>query len=104
MLDRLVFFTVYDEAYSEYVEDSFKRNLLFLHLLIDGQGSLCADLELVLDALVRKLLLERLYELCHKFLPVPFGALELVCYGSVLFRFGITEIDIFQFTLDVIQA
>ena len=55
-------------------------------------------------AFVGKLLLQRLDELCHKLLPVPFRALELVGDGSVLFRIGVAEIDVLHLALYVVQT
>ena len=104
MLDCSVLFAVDDESDGEYVVHTFERHLLLLHLLVDRKGSLCADLKLVVDALIDELLLERLDELLHQLLPVAFGALELVCDGSVLLRLGVTEVDVLHLALDVVKT
>ena len=44
--------TVYNEADSEHIENSFKRNLLLPHLCPDRVSGLCPYLQFVLDPLV----------------------------------------------------
>ena len=104
MLDSSVFLTVNDESDGEHVEDSFERNLLLHHLPVYGQCSLRADLQLVLNSFFRQFLLKRLDELGHKSFPVLLGALELICYRSVLFRLCVAEVNILHFALDVVKA
>ena len=104
MFNRPVFFAVNDESDCKYIENPFKRNLLLLHLLVNGESGLCPDFQLILYTFVRELLLQRLDELCHELLSVSFSAFELVCYGSVLLRICISEIDVFEFALDVVKT
>ena len=102
MFSLPVLFAVNDEANRKHIEDTFKRYLLFLHLLIYGQCSLCPDFQLVVNALIQKLLLEGLDELHHQFLPVTFGTPELVRDCSVLLRLGMPEIDVLHLALYII--
>ena len=55
-------------------------------------------------AFVGKLLLERLDELCHQLLAVPFRALELVGDCSVLLGIGVAEVYVLHLALYVVQT
>ena len=104
MLGLPVLLTVYDEADGKHIEDTFERHLLFLHLLVDGEGCLRPYFQLVLYAFIQKFLLEGLDELHHQFLSVSLCTFELVGDGPVLFRVGISEIYVLHFTLDIVQS
>ena len=102
MFSLSVLFAVNDETNRKHIEDTFKRYLLFLHLLIYGQCGLCPDFKLVVNALIQKLLLERLNELHHQFLPVTLSTFKFVRDCSVLFRLGMPEIDVLHLALYII--
>ena len=104
MFHCLVLFAVDDETDREDIEDSFERDLLLLHLLVYGQCCLCADLQLVADTFFREFLLEWLDELGHKLLSVSLRALELVCDSPVLLWFSITEVDVLEFALYIVES
>ena len=48
-----------DEPYGENVIDTLERNLLLLHLLVDGVGGLGPDFQFVSDTCIGQFLLER---------------------------------------------
>ena len=102
VFDVPVLFAVDDEPDCEYVEDALERHILLLHLLVDGQCCLGADLQFVFDAFVTEFLLQRFDELGHELLPVALCALELVGDGPVLLRLSISEIDVLHLALDVV--
>ena len=99
-----VILAINDETYCEHIEDTFERHLLLLHLLVDGQGCLGADLQLVGYAFIGKFLFKRLNELSHQLLTVSFSTFQLIGNGSVLLRIGVTEVDVFHLALDVIKT
>ncbi len=93
-----------DEADGEDIIDSLERNLLLLHLSPDGICRLGPYLQLVMDAVVGKGLLERFDELLGQPLAVPFRGLELIGEGPVLLRLGETEVDVLHLALDVVES
>ena len=52
MFGSPVFLAIDDESDGKHVEDSLERHFLLLHLLIDGEGGLGADLQFILNAFV----------------------------------------------------
>ena len=102
MLCLPVLLAVDDEPYGKHIVDSVETHLLLLHLLIYGQSCLRSHFQLILYALIRELLLERLNELGHQFLPVFLCALELVCDGSVLLWVGVAEENVLHLALYII--
>ena len=104
MLDGPLLLAIDDETDRKHVKHSLERHLLLLHLLIYRKRSLRADLQLILDTLVGKSLLERLDELCHELLTVSLRAFQLVGYRPVLLRLRMSEIDLLHLSLYVVKA
>ena len=95
---------LYDKAHGKNVVDAFEGHFLLAHLLPDGIGRFCADLQLVLDSGAVQFALERLYEFLHELLTVLLPCLELVGYETVLLRLCVIKVDILHLTLHLVKA
>ena len=95
--------TIDDEADGKHIVNPFKRHFLLDHLGPYRIGGLGPDLQLILDAGVGKLPLERLDELLHQTLTVFLRRLQFIGNQAVLLRFRITQIDILHLPLHVVQ-
>ena len=95
---------VNDETDCENIIYALKRHFLFLHLLVDGICSLCADFEFVLDSGIGQFLGQRPDELLGEFDSVLLGGLQLIGNEPVLHRVGKSEVNVLQFALDIVKS
>ena len=100
----MVSVAVNDETDGENIIYALEWHFLFLHLLVDGICSLCADFEFVLDSDIGQFLGQRPDELLCKLDSVLFGGLQLVGDEPVLHRVGKSEINVLQLALDIVES
>ncbi len=104
LLDFMDRFAIDDEAHGEQVVYLVEADLLLLHLLPDGVGTLGAGFQGVLDAFAVQLVLERVDEVPNQRFALRFRVLDLAHDLLVALRLGEFEEDVLHLALDAVHA